>query len=508
MNTIILRLTGRYISRRLLHSVLFVIGVALGVAIGVAIDLANGSANRAFVISGESISGRTTHQIVGGPGGLPSELYRQVRAELGIRASAPVIEAEVRSPDLGDQPLTLLGVDPFAEAPFRDYLTTTSAEQDNRDAFDALNAFIAEPDTVIISQTLAERFEIEVGDEILLQAHSRSVEVRLVGVLQPSDGVSRQALESLMIADVATAQELVGRPGIITRIDLILPEGYDLVLIEEILPLGVALTTPSAENDTLSQMTAAFQTNLQALSLLALVVGVFLIYNTVTFSVVQRRPVIGVMRSLGATSPQIFIMILGEAFILGTIGTLLGLGLGIIFGRAVVGVIAQSISDLYFRVNVQSVTLTPLTLLKGATIGLTASLLAALLPSLDATRTPPAGTLRRSDMEQKVPGLIRIATAGGVALVLFGLLMLQLPTQSIVISFVALFAILIGCALFTPLALTVLMRILAPLTGIIFGVLGRMAPRAVSRSLSRTSIGGCGSDALGQRNCRCRGDGE
>ena len=71
-------------------------------------------------------------------------------------------------------------------------------------------------------------------------------------------------------------------------------------------------------------MTEAFEINLQALSLLAVVVGVFLIYNTVTFSVVQRRPVIGILRSVGATKGQIFAFIIGEAVILGIVGTVLG----------------------------------------------------------------------------------------------------------------------------------------------------------------------------------------
>src|SRR5690606_12899409 len=138
------------------------------------------------------------------------------------------------------------------------------------------------------------------------------------------------------------------------------------------------------------QMTAAFELNLQALSLLALVVGGFLIYNTVTFSVVQRRHTIGVLRSLGTTRRQIFALILAEAALLGVIGTTLGLGLGIIFGRAAVNIVAQTISSIYFTVKGQSGTVDPLVLVKGAGIGLLASIAAALLPAYDATRSAPA----------------------------------------------------------------------------------------------------------------------
>ncbi len=484
----LLRLARRHISRRLLQSTLFVVGVALGVAMVIAIDVANNSASRAFALSAESITGKATHQVVGGPLGLPTDLYRQLRQELGLRDSAPVVESYVRAASLGEQPLLLLGVDTFAEPPFRSYLTTVTVLGENQRAFDALNAFIAEPNTALLSRTLASRFGIQPGDTVTLRAGERPAQVRVVGLLQPDDEVSEEALDNLLLTDIATAQEIIGTPGAITRIDLILPPDYDTRLIENILPSGAVLTTPQAENGALAQMTDAFELNLQALSLLALVVGVFLIYNTVTFSVVQRRPVIGILRSLGTTQAQIFGLILGEALLLGLVGTAFGLGLGILFGRGAVGLVSQTISDLYFTVNVQRVTVMPVTLLKGALVGLAASIFAAMIPSFEATRTPPAGVLRRSEIEQRTRQLLPVMTAAGVGMNILGGLLLSIPASHLIISFFALFCIVVGSALFTPLALVGMMRLAAPLTGRVFGVLGRMAPRAVVRSLSRTSI--------------------
>ena len=485
---VLFRLAQRYIARRFLQSLLFVTGVALGVAMVIAIDLANGSASRAFNLSTESITGRATHQITGGPSGLPSEVYTRLRIELGLRDAAPVVSEYVRGVNLGDQPLRLLGVEPFAEPPFRDYLSDIEVAGESLNAFEALNAFIAEPNTILMSQPLAERFGIEAGDTITLRPGDVRVDVRVVGLLQPADRVSAQALDDLLLTDISTAQEIIGRPGYLTNIDLILPADYDLSQIEALLPPGVLLTTTQEANSTLAQMTAAFELNLQALSLLALTVGVFLIYNTVTFSVIQRRPIIGTLRALGATRRQIFALILGEAFILGLVGTIFGLGLGIIFGRAAVGLVSQTISDLYYTVNVQGVSVAPATLVKGALIGLSASLAAALIPSFDATRTPPAGVLRRSDVEQRALKLMPFITLAAVGLNIIGYLLLQIPTQNIVVAFTSLFAFVLGGALLTPVVLWLFMRIATPLTDAIFGVLGRMAPRAVIRSLSRTSV--------------------
>jgi putative ABC transport system permease protein len=485
---VIFRLAGQYISRRLLQSILFVLGVALGVAVVIAIDIANASANRAFNLSAESITGKASHQIIGGSGGLPSDVYMQLRLELGLRDIAPVVEEYVNAPDLDDQPLLIFGVDPFAEPPFRTYLSEINVEGETQNAFQALNRFIVEPRTVLISRTLAERYAIAVGDTLTLRPQSRSVEVEVIGFLQANNASSASALETLVLTDIATAQELVGKPGQITRVDMLLPQGYDLAPIQALLPEGARITTPADQNSAIQQMTAAFELNLQALSLLALVVGIFLIYNTVTFSVVQRRPVIGILRALGATRGQIFLLILGEAILLGLIGVAFGLGLGILFGRASVGLVSQTISDLYFAVNVQEITVPALTLVKGAVIGFVASLVAAVVPSIDATRTPPVGTLRRSETEAAARKLLPLITMAAIALVLLGVAVLAVPTESIFFSFIGLFAIVVGGALFTPALLVVFMGASSPIAERIFGVLGRMAPRAVSRSLSRTSV--------------------
>ncbi len=489
--SVMFRIGRRYVSRRFLQSLLFVLGVALGVAMVIAIDVANGSARRAFDLSTESISGRATHQIVGGPAGLSTEVYTALRLDLGVRQAAPVVTEFVRGSGLGDQPLRLLGVDPLAEPPFRSYLASVNAGGEGQLAFDALTRFIAEPGSVLISRSLAERFGVEAGDTLTLRPGARLVDVQVVGVLQPDDRVSEQALDDLILTDIATAQEVLAAPGRLTRVDLILDSNAlptQEAAIRAALPEGTELRAVSDGDDTLSQMTAAFELNLQALSLLALVVGVFLIYNTVTFSVVQRRPMIGVLRSVGATRGQIFTLILGEALLLGLIGTVVGLGLGVIFGRGAVGLVAQTISDLYFTVNVQGVSVDPFTLLKGAVVGVAASLGAALIPSFDATRTPPAGTMRRSTQEDATRRLVPLVTVAGLALNGLGLLLLQIPSQSVVLSFAGLFGIVVGSALFTPIVLIAGMHLAAPLTARLFGVLGRLAPRAVIRSLSRTAV--------------------
>ena len=120
-NTPLYRLAWRRLRRRPLQYVLFVLGVAIGVAMMVAIDLANGSARRAFALSTDAVTGKATHRVAGGPTGLDEDVYRRIRVEAVFSPAAPVVEGYVGAPALGGQPFRLIGIDPFAEPPFRDY---------------------------------------------------------------------------------------------------------------------------------------------------------------------------------------------------------------------------------------------------------------------------------------------------------------------------------------------------------------------------------------------------
>jgi putative ABC transport system permease protein len=143
-------------------------------------------------------------------------------------------------------------------------------------------------------------------------------------------------------------------------------------------------------------MTSAFRINLTALSLLALVVGIFLIYNAMTFSVIQRRWLFGTLRSIGYTREQIFGMVLGEAALVGVLGSGLGLILGILLGQGAVQMVTQTINDLYFVVSVRGVQIPTPSLAKGALAGLFASVLAAAPPAWEAASVPPR-SLRRAE---------------------------------------------------------------------------------------------------------------
>ncbi|HEU5011602.1 MAG TPA: FtsX-like permease family protein [Roseiflexaceae bacterium] len=467
---------------------LAILGVALGVAVVVAIDLANDSARRAFTLSTETLTGPATHQIVGGPEGLDDAIYRQLRVELGMRQSAPLIEGYAAAPDHPGLTLHILGIDPFAESSFRPYLTAGGQRGPGSD----LTALLTQPGTALMSAGTAQAYNITNGSDMRLRFGPRTVTARVIGLLQPQDEQSSRALDGLMITDIATAQEWMGMVGKLSQIDLVLPEGPAGAAaqqqIEHILPPGARLVQPATRTETLQQMTAAFELNLTALSMLALIVGMFLIYNTITFSVVQRRGLLGTLRCIGVTRGQIFVLVLGEALGISMIGSAAGLLLGVALGRGLVGLVTQTINDLYFVVSVRDVAISSGPLIKGFALGVLATLVAAAVPAVEATLTPPRTVLRRSSYEERIRQAVPLASAVGGGLLLVGMGLLLIPSKSIVLSFAALFCITIGAAALTPGATLLFMRAARPLLGRMMGLLGRMAARDVIATLSRTSV--------------------
>jgi putative ABC transport system permease protein len=372
-------------------------------------------------------------------------------------------------------------VDIFAEAPFRDYLAAGDGP------IEGVELFISKPNTVVVAEGVAAQYGLGLDDTITVTTGGRQASLRVVGLLQPPDETGRRALESLLFTDLANAQEILDQVGRLSHVDLIAGPG-DLEAIAAILPPGVQIEPATARSNAIQQMTAAFELNLTALSLLALVVGAFLIYNTITFSVVQRRRLFGILRALGVTGQQLFNLILLEAAVFGLLGALLGIGLGVLLGRGMVRLVTQTINDLYFVVNVQAVHLPPFSLVKGLLAGILAAIFAALWPALEAMRTTPQTSLRRSALESKARATLPWLVLFWALLLALGVLLLWWPGANLIVAFSGLFAVLIAFALLTPPLTVVLMGVVAPLTGRLWGALGRMAPRDIVRSLSRTSV--------------------
>ncbi len=479
---LLLRAALRYHAAHRWQLALALLGVALGIAVVVAVDLSTSSARDAFLRASERVVGRATDRVVGPSGGLDERLYVRLRLALPELPAAPVLEGRV---EVAGRALTLLGVDPFAEAPFRPRLREAVAQA-------GLAALLAEPGAVLLERGQAATLGIAPGARLTLLAGGRRVEAHLAGVFTAGDPLERGAAAGLMLADIATAQELLGRLGRIDRIDLALPAGGEGAALRErlaaLLPPGASVVGAGEEVRFAARMTGAFELNLDMLGLLAVLIGAFLIYNTMAFSVVRRRELIGRLRALGVTRGQIAALLLAEAALLGAAGAGAGIALGTLLARTLVGLVVATVNDLYYSVAVSGAPLTGAAAAKALALGVGTALGAALVPVGEALRVAPRGAQLRSLLEARAR---RLAGRGWrAALLALGVAgaALALPGGGLGAGFTGMFALVAAAALAAPGVTLVLLRLLAVPAAVAGGVLGRLAVRGAAASLSRTAV--------------------
>lgn len=481
----ILRLSFRYTQRHFWQSILMILAISLGVAVMIGVDIANLSASQSFALSTTAITGRATHYLSAGSSGVPEEVYLKLRRDGFEYPAAPALSFFLSSPQLGDVTLQAIGIDPFAERPFRDFLFGGGLTPQGN-----LGSLITTPNTVVLSNSLVDYYQLGLGSEIEILVGGRTREVTVVGIVVPNTRLNREALNDLVVMDIATAQEITGKIGYIDRVELILPEDQPGLIntIQNKLPGQVLIQPIESRTGIVRELTNAFQINLTALSLLAMVVALFLIYNTMTYSVIQRRPFFGILRSLGMTRQEIFMMVMVESFIMGISGAILGTILGILLAKGSVGLVTQTINDLFFVTAVRDLPLPLSSILKGILVGIAATMITAAFPAWEAVRIPPISSVTKSNLETKINYDLPRITLFSVICLLIGSGILLIPTNNLVVSFGATFLIILGIALLTPRVVISSMNWMGKFTELIWGALGRIAPRDVINSLSRTAI--------------------
>ena len=478
MSNLLVRAAWRSHRRQPGLALLAIAGIALGVAVAVAIALANQAARRAFSDSLAGVVGQATHQVVAGTAGIPDAAYAPLRAATLAAGgfAAPVVEAEVLLPDYPGRVVRLLGVDPFAEAPFR---AATGALRGNR-AF-PLAELLTQPGAAVMSTATAAALGMTTAD-LRVRHGTVTTTLHLIATVT-DDGNALTRANNIVVTDLATAQEVLSRVGRLDRVDLILPtDGLALPL-----PPGAELVPAARRGDSLRQLTEAFHTNLSALGLIALVVGMFLIANTASFAVVRRRELFARLRAHGATPQQILHLALGEALIAGLIASLIGTALGLVLAQGLIRLVTRTIGDLYAAVGPVSITVEPWILIQGLVLGTVATVVAAAIPAREAARTKPRLGLLRTEPERVAGRALPWLAAAGVGLLGLAAVVLFVLPSTIIAGFVGLGLALVGAALVVP-------AVLAPLTAFLAWPFARRSPlaalavRAIASNRSRTGI--------------------
>jgi putative ABC transport system permease protein len=478
----------RHLLRHPAQLALALLGLTLGVGTIVAVDIATASSRRAFELSLAAINGAATHQLTGGPQGIDEALYVRLRTQPPLRGIPPARFAPLVSGYVlvQERLLQLIGVDPFASAELAAGEAGGARASLIEGTADARRWF-TQPGSVVMGEHLAADLKLTDGARF---------ELEVAGVRHPAQLIGRIAdagpgFDALLLTDLAQAQEWLGATGSLSRIDVRLAPGPAgaalLAALRTQLPPDVELHSTRAQARETFAMTDAFTTNLRAMSLLALLVGTFLIYGAVSFAVLQRRTIIGVLRALGATRAEVLRLILTEAAVLGLIGAVLGTLLGLLIGRGLVALVSRTINDLYFVVAVNELALPAATLVKAVLAGLVTALVAALVPALEVAASAPQLGLARSVLEARAQGLARRLGLLAALLALLAALTVAVSARSLFAGFLALFLLLLAVAALTPAALKVGANTAARLLGRASPI-ARLALRDVAGSLSRTGV--------------------
>ncbi|MGB5764481.1 MAG: FtsX-like permease family protein [Sedimenticolaceae bacterium] len=472
VSPLLLRAGLRYQLRHRWQTLLALTGIVMGVAVVLAVDLANGAAEASFALSSRQLQGAATHRVVGAGGEVPDELYARLATTPGHPPIAPVISARVRIAGHKGR-LQLIGLDLFAEGPFRERLPGLIQGEAS------VGEWLSRPDAAALSASAAEALGVAPGSALALTYQGRPYPLQVLAVSDDTSLASR----NLIVVDIATAQAITGLQGGLSHIDVILDE-HSRPWLEERLPGSTRLLDIAQQNRNSAGLSAAFELNLTAMSLLALMVGMFLIFNAISFSIVQRRNLIGRLRALGVRREELARLVLIEALMLGIVGTVLGTLAGVWLGQGLTQIVAATVSELYYEVTADAMTLSWRSLIKAWTLGLGGTLVAAWLPARQAAATPALTTLSRAALEETARNQLPWLAALGALLIFTGFLVVRILPGGVVPGFAGLFILLLGAALVTPFALQLAYRLLTriPLRGI-----WQIAVRDLDRHLSRLS---------------------
>ncbi len=438
--------------------------MALGVAVVIAIELAGEAAVGSFQSSLETLLGKADFAISANGG--VEESWVGKLAVLPLNTSfSPVLEIQAFT---RDGAITLYGIDALPRG-----LDGTGGEPC--------------PDCIVLSSALARRLGIRKGGEISLVLNDASHNFPVSGMIDSKDS-------EFALLDIADAQRALRSFGKLDRIEVSLSPGEDPAEVERqiraLLPASYVIERPGIRSQENQKMLRAFRWNLRVLSYISLVVGAFLIYNTISVTVVRRRPEIGILRALGTDRRAILILITGEALMLGLAGSALGVGLGRFLAEGAVRLIGQTVNELYTSSRPGAIQLSGVALISGIAAGMLVAFVSALGPALTAMQVSPTEAMGRGAYEQEARLRWRrdLIDAGVLGLAALALSRARPVNGMPLAGYIAALLAIGAAALSAPALILGVTRASRVAVRRWFGAEGMLAARSLAASLARTSV--------------------
>jgi putative ABC transport system permease protein len=458
------------------RSLITVLGVALGVAVVLAIRLANEGVLQSFRNSLDHVAGKSRLQVGAGEAGFDENLFPAISETPGVAHAFPVIQAVTPVAGLPSEVLLVLGVDVLADAGMREYRGPAPELPDPL-------LLLTEPDAILLTDRFARDQGLPLNGSIRLLTPAGPKAFAIRGLLADS-GAARTLDGRFAVLDIAAAQLAFGKLGRLDRVDLLLDDQADpeqvAALLRQRLPPEVAVERPEARNAQVEKMLASFQLNLFVLSLIALFVGMFLVYNTMAVSVVRQRRPIAILRGLGVSRIQILLIVTTEGGLLGLVGAGLGAALGVFLARGTLQALSQTVSSLYTFIRPEALPPSGSLIVQAILLGCGTAVLSALPPAWEATMVTPREASAVATLERRHRPW-RLSLAGvGLAVLAYGLAQAGPVGGRPLFGYAAALCLLLGATLLCPALLLAFQRTLAA---------GLTGPRFLEAWLAAGNIG-------------------
>jgi putative ABC transport system permease protein len=472
----------RHARRHWLLAALNILAVGLGVAVFVAIQIANGSAARAFEAGVDVVAGKAQLEV---RGRLDDSIFPAIQHAAGVRAATPVIEELATLPDYPGEYLRVLGIDVFTNEPFRTFEIGGEGK-----SFD-LDRWLASPDGIAVSDEFAKAHGLKAGDTLRLMIDSRSRPFTILFLIPMQNTVAGASGVPVAAMDIGWAQEAFGMRGKLSSVQVQLDDAGQVEAVRQrlarLVPPDAEVAGPRQRSLQIEKMLGAFQLNLTAMSLVSLLVGTFLIYNTIFASAARRRVEVGILRSLGVRRAEVRALFLAEALIFGVLGIAAGIAGGAALAEGLTGSVARTVSSLYVLISIGRPSWEALPFASAAGLGIASVLVGAWIPADEAARADPVAALDHGARIERFQGgkVLRWSLAGAA---LLGLAWIccegALRGEGAWLSFGASFFVLVGFAFFAP----GVSALLGKAGGLARQTMFRLAAENLGRTIHRSGI--------------------
>ncbi|MEW6213785.1 MAG: FtsX-like permease family protein, partial [Nitrospirota bacterium] len=309
----------------------------------------------------------------------------------------------------------------------------------------------------LITKKFSDKYSFRKGATVKVLVYDKEYTLKIVDILD-TESISTNTL----IMDIGNFQEYFHKAGYLTRIDLAADE-KTVEEIQKILPYHLKIEKKEEVFKNQKSLIASFRYNLQFVSLISILVGMFLLYNTIFISVIKRRTEIGILRGLGADKKTVIILFTVQGMVLGFIGSILGIILGQIVAYFSVFAVEKTISTMYSTISISDYLITKIDALKALILGLFVSFLASAIPSIESSKIRPNESSKEGSLEGKYKRYQKFFSLAGVFCIVSGAILSYMdyrytPFEFPFLAYMGILFIIVGFTFISPFYLSVILK--------------------------------------------------